>query len=340
MRTGDIFDLASVTKIAAATLSVMKLQEEGVVSIDDTLGRYIPGIDTTNKSGIVIREMMSHRAGLRPWIPFYLETLDEKDRPMKDLYRSASDEDFSIQVTKRLYLHQDYRDSIWYKIFQSNLRANKNYRYSDLAFYLLAEVVEQNSKLPIDEFASRNFYQPLGLRTTTYNPLAKFPPYKIPPTEEDQYFRYQMLQGHVHDMGAAMLGGVSGHAGLFSNARDLAVIMQLLLNKGYYGGDYYLQPSTVEEFTTRCKACTRRGIGFDMPQLDTTLSQNVSHLASSRTFGHLGFTGTCAWADPEKDLVYIFLSNRTFPKMTNNLLGKMDIRPRIQSVVYEALESK
>ncbi|MEO1714329.1 MAG: serine hydrolase, partial [Bacteroidota bacterium] len=161
---------------------------------------------------------------------------------------------------------------------------------------------------------------------------------KIPPTERDRYFRYQTVQGHVHDMGAAMLGGVSGHAGLFSNAQDLAALMQMLLNKGYYGGERFLEEETVEQFTKRCPDCLRRGIGFDMKQLDPDIVLNMSSLASDRTFGHLGFTGTCVWVDPDEELIYIFLSNRTYPSMKNNKLGKLNTRPLIHRAIYEAID--
>jgi len=190
----------------------------------------------------------------------------------------------------------------------------------------------------LDAFVQEQFYRPLGLRSLTFNPLDKHDRSRIPPTEEDRYFRWQRLQGYVHDMGAAMLGGVSGHAGLFGNAQDIAALMQMLLNKGYYAGEWHLNPLTVRLFTNRCGTCKRRGIGFDMKQLNENIVLNMSPKASPSTFGHLGFTGTCTWADPEHNLVYVFLSNRTYPSMSNNLLGKMDIRPRIQTAVYEAME--
>ncbi|MCB0642114.1 MAG: serine hydrolase, partial [Phaeodactylibacter sp.] len=235
------------------------------------------------------------------------------------------------------YLEDSYADTIWKKILDSNLRGSRDYRYSDLGFYMVAEIVKRLSGRRIDAFAADQFYKPLGLRSMTYNPLERFVEDRIPPTEEDRYFRWQRIQGYVHDMGAAMLGGVSGHAGLFSDAEDLAVLMQLLLNKGYYGGTWHLDPQTVRQFTSRCPKCTRRGIGFDMKQLDESIPLNVSARASDSTFGHLGFTGTCVWADPEHNLIYVFLSNRTYPSMRNNKLGKMDIRPRIQTAIYEAM---
>ena len=335
----DIFDLASITKIAASTLSIMKLQDMGLVNIQDTLVKYLPETDSTNKRDMVLADIMSHRAGLVAWIPFYTKTLTRRKKPDSDFYKKRKTAGYTLPVARSLYMQNDYADTIWQRILRSNLRGNKNYRYSDLGFYLMAEIVKRQSGKLIDEFARDNFYQPLGLRSMTYNPWQKYDKSRIPPTEVDRYFRWQTVHGYVHDMGAAMLGGVSGHAGLFGNAEDLAVLMQMLLNKGYYGGAWHLDPKTVREFTRRCPDCTRRGIGFDMKQLDEGSSLNLSGRASESTFGHLGFTGTCAWADPEQNLVYIFLSNRTYPSMKNNKFGKMDIRPRIQSAIYQALEN-
>ncbi|MEM1217588.1 MAG: glycoside hydrolase family 3 N-terminal domain-containing protein [Bacteroidota bacterium] len=334
----DLYDLASITKIAATTISVMKLAETGQLKLTDTLGGLWPQLDTTNKSPLVLQDLMTHTAGLRAWIPFYEKTLDRRKQPDDEFYRRKSSGKYGIQVTDNLYLLSTYRDSIWQKIWDSSLRSDNRYVYSDLGFYLLAGLVEEKSGLTIDQFAMANFYRPMGLRTTTYNPLTRFSANKIPPTERDRYFRYQTVQGHVHDMGAAMLGGVSGHAGLFSNAHDLAALMQMLLNKGYYGGERFLEEKTVEQFTKRCPDCLRRGIGFDMKQLDPDIVLNMSSLASERTFGHLGFTGTCVWVDPDEELIYIFLSNRTYPSMKNNKLGKLNTRPLIHRAIYEAID--
>jgi CubicO group peptidase (beta-lactamase class C family) len=202
----------------------------------------------------------------------------------------------------------------------------------------MGKTINEVCAKPVDQFANECFYSPLCLQTTCYKPLDKFPKSNIVPTEEDRYFRRQKLQGHVHDMAAAMMGGVAGHAGLFSNANDLAILFQMLLNKGYYGGEQFIEASTVEEFTKRCDECTRRGIGFDMKELNPRKSQNMCAEASENTFGHLGFTGTVVWADPDQNLVYIFLSNRTYPSMNNYKLNKLDLRPRIQSAIYNSIE--
>ncbi|MEM6965670.1 MAG: serine hydrolase, partial [Bacteroidota bacterium] len=206
------------------------------------------------------------------------------------------------------------------------------------AFFLVSKLVQEQKKQPLDIFAQEHFYRRLGLHSMTFNPWAKFSKTMIAPSENDRYWRRKKVQGYVHDMGAAMLGGVSGHAGLFSNATDLAIIMQMLLNEGYYGGEQFFRPSTVRTFTTRHAECTRRGIGFDMKELDASRSQNMSAKAGANTYGHLGFTGPCVWTDPDENLTFIFLTNRTFPSMKNYKWSTEDYRPKIQSIIYESLE--
>jgi len=182
------------------------------------------------------------------------------------------------------------------------------------------------------------FYRPLGLKTLGFHPLRRFPPERIAPSEEDDYFRHQRIQGYVHDMNAALLGGVGGHAGLFANAHDLAILFQMLLNGGFYGGHRYFRPETIRLFTTRCPDCSRRGLGFDMKDLSGGIG-HISKHASDRAFGHLGFTGTSVWADPEHDLIFIFLSNRTYPSMKTNKLQEGQYRQRIQSIVYQSIQA-
>lgn len=339
MSTDDIFDLASITKVAATTLSIMKLHDEGKIDIDQPLSRYLPDLKGTNKEDILVSELMAHRAGLQGWIPFYKQTLEgsrRDPRPSSKLYRTSSSGSYSVKVTDKLYMDHSFVDSMWQQIYTSELRPNKNYKYSDLGFYLLGKTVEELSGSPLDQYAEKNFYRPLHLTSATFNPRKKFSAERIVPSEKDRYWRRQDILGHVHDMGAAMLGGVSGHAGLFANAKDLAAIMQLFLQKGQYAQKSWIAPGTLEAFTTRFPGETRRGIGFDMLQLDPDASMNLSPKASAKTFGHLGFTGTAAWVDPVHDIVYIFLSNRTYPSMNNYKLNKMDVRPSIQGIVYDA----
>ena len=337
----DIYDVASITKIAASTVSIMDLYDQQKVDLDKTINAYIPEIDTTNKKQLTLREMMTHHAGLAAWIPFYVQTIDPKSKKRKALdkyYRKTASDSFNIEVANNLYLRFDYPDTIWSRILASELRDNKKYKYSDLGFYFAGKTVERTSGLTLDEFSEKNFYSPLGMLRTGFNPKEKFKISEIIPSEKDSYFRNQVIEGHVHDMGAAMLGGVSGHAGLFSTTKDMAILMQMLLNGGEYGGRSYISPQTIMEFTSRYKYSTRRGIGFDMKQLDLSKYENMSEYASTSTFGHLGFTGTCAFVDPEHNLVYILLSNRTYPTMENNKFGKKNYRPRIQTVIYKSLE--
>lgn len=336
----DVYDVASVTKIAASTVSIMQLYDQGRLDIDGTLQPFVTGIDTTDKKDKTIRDMMAHHAGLAGWIPFYKSTIDlasRKTKPLDKYYRSIPTDSFHIQVASNLFMRTDYIDSMWARIVTSDLRKNTNYRYSDLAFYMIMRVVESQSNMKLDQYCTERFYQPLGMRRTCFNPRNAIPLKEIVPSEKDNYFRNQVIKGYVHDMGAAMLGGVSGHAGLFSSSYDLGILMQMLLNGGYYGGESYFKPKTVIEFTTRYPASTRRGIGFDMKELDESKYENMSPLASASTFGHLGFTGTCVFADPENELVYVLLSNRTYPTMENNAFGRKNFRPRIQSVIYNSI---
>ena len=336
----SVYDIASITKIAATTLSVMKLQEEGKINVEENISKYLEELACTNKEYLLIRDIMSHRAGLRSWIPFYEGTMikvNNKRIPSPEFYSNTRTKLFSVKVTDSLYLTNKYREVIWDEIVKSELPNVGQYRYSDLGFYMLAEAISRITGKTIDKYTASTFYGPMGLQFMTYNPLNKMHRKRIVPSEQDNYFRLRKIQGYVHDMGAAMLGGVSGHAGLFSNARDLTVIMQMLLNMGSYGGKEYLNPQTVRMFTSKCDGCNRRGLGFDLGVTDKNTPSNMSRLASVKTFGHTGFTGTCVWADPENNLIYVFLSNRTFPTMQNRKLIKEDFRERIHTAIYESI---
>ncbi len=343
VKKDDVFDLASVTKVAAATIALMKLWEEGKWHLDTPLRRYFPEWDTTNKADLHFREILAHHGRLIPWIPFYKSTLEQSPKgswvPSPVYYRSQRSEEYPYKVCQGMYLCKWYPDSIWWRIGISPLREQEGYRYSDLGFYMAGELVRRLSGQRLDSFVERVFYRPMGLRDIGYNPLQRgIPTRRILPTEEDHYFRYQKLSGYVHDMGAAMLGGVSGHAGLFSDADDLAAVFQMLLNGGQYRGVQFLRPETIDTFTTRYKASTRRGLGFDMKELNDSLPLNVAAEMSERAFGHYGFTGTCVWADPEYDLIIVILSNRTYPTMTNRRMYEEHIRQRVQSAVYRAMK--
>ncbi|MBN2172961.1 MAG: serine hydrolase [Bacteroidales bacterium] len=335
----DLYDLASLTKVAATTLAVMKLNDNKMMDVDHKLVWYLPFLRGTNKEDIVIRELMAHQANLQPWIPFYLNTLTEKGELMPNYYSSKLDDLHTVKVADNIYIRNDYEFILYDSIIYSKLRKKKDYKYSDLGFYLLKKAVENLTNQPFDRYVDETFYKKLGLRTMTFNPIEKFDLKRIVPTENDQYFRKQLIQGYVHDPGAAMLGGVSGHAGLFSDANDMAIIMQMLLQKGNYGGIQFFNPSTVEEFTKQQFPLNknRRGIGFDKPEVENRENGPTCKSASDLSFGHTGFTGTYAWADPEYNLVYIFLSNRIYPTANNTKLIKMDTRTAIQQVLYESI---
>ncbi len=341
--TADVYDLASVTKVAATTLSIMKLYEDGKLDIDKKMGDYLPELRGTNKYHLRIRDVLAHQAGLKPWIPFYTKTLTADKKPAPKYYKSKPNNEFCIRVSEGVYLCKSQLDTVlWQRIYNQDLRGSTNYRYSDLGFYMFTKLIEKVSGQPLDQYVSEQFYQPMGLEHIGFNPLEqKIPKSIIVPTEEDDYYRYQRLQGDVHDMGAAMLGGVAGHAGLFASAADLAAIFQMLIDEGVYQNRRYLKAETIQKFTAIYSSKSRRGLGFDRKEKTTGQSSvNVAWQASDQTFGHLGFTGIGAWADPEQDLVFIFLSNRTYPNMENMKLIQLDIRTRIQEVCYDAVIQK
>jgi beta-glucosidase-like glycosyl hydrolase/CubicO group peptidase (beta-lactamase class C family) len=338
----DVFDVASVTKVAATTLAVMRLFEQGKIDLKASLGKYLPEAVGTNKENLSILDILSHRAGLKPWIPFYKNTIEKNKlgefHPSLTYYRESPDGHFEVPVANRMYMKSSYVDSMYRSILASPLSRSGHYVYSDLGLILLARVIHSIDGRRLDQFVAEEFYQPMGLKRTGFNPLERsIAPASIVPTEFDDYFRMQLLNGYVHDMGAAMLGGVSGHAGLFTNAQELAAIFQMLLNEGVYGGERFFQSKTIKLFTQRVPGASRRGIGFDMKQLDPRERNNMTEQASSSTFGHLGFTGIAAWADPEEELLYIFLSNRTYPKMSNRTLIKNKYRKRIHEAIYKAI---
>lgn len=338
VQNSDIYDVASLTKIMATLPNVMKLYDQKQLTMHTTLGEMLPVLKETDKEKITFKDFLSHYARLQAWIPFYKATLNENKKPSDVYYRKSYSADFSIQVSENLYLRTDYQDTVIKIIAESKLLPKKEYKYSDLTFILLKKYLEDITGKSLDELVQENFYRSLGAYNTTYNPLHQFDMSRIPPTEQDNYYRYQLIQGYVHDMGAAMEGGVGGHAGIFSNSIDVAKIMQLYLQKGSYGDREYFTKKTFEDFNT-CYFCpqgNRRGLGFDKPQLGK--SGPTCGCASMTSFGHTGFTGTMAWADPEEEIVYVFLSNRTFPDSNApNSLSRNNIREKIQQVIYDAI---
>lgn len=339
VKNSDIYDIASLSKIIGTLPNVMLDYDQGKINMGTHLGQMVHKARGTNKDSIVFKDLLSHYARLKAWEPFYKSTIDTiSKKPSLKYYRKASTKGFTTQVAENLYISDSYKDSIISKIMKSPLLPKKEYKYSDFTFILLKEYLENQHQKSLDELAEANFFSKLGMHRTTYNPLHKFEEDEIVPTENDTYYRKQVLQGYVHDMAAAMQGGVAGHAGLFSNAVDIAKMMQLYLNKGTYGDVQYFSSKTMDDFNT-CYFCpdgNRRGIGFDKPQLKG--ESPTCGCASITSFGHTGFTGTMTWADPEKELIYVFLSNRTFPDSNApNKLAKENIREKVQQVIYDAL---
>ncbi|WP_227256351.1 serine hydrolase [Pedobacter sp. MR2016-19] len=326
----DIFDLASVTKITATTPAVMRLFEEGKLKLDTNIGAYIPKARTTPMNNIQVREVMLHQAGFIPYIPFhdYVKTGD---------YSRDSSAAYPTKVADNYYIKKGFfKDFMWPKMLNSPIRTRGKYVYSDISMYVMKDIVEHISEEPLNQYTYENFYKPLGMQTAGFLPRNRFKPEQIIPTEMDTYFRKTLLVGYVHDQGAALAGGVSGHAGLFASANDLAIIYQMLLNRGTYGGVEYFKNSTVDMFTSKQSNVSRRGLGFDRWDPDST-KHYPSNLASPQTYGHTGYTGTCVWVDPSRGLVYVFLSNRVNPTVTDKL-SNLKIRGRIQDVVNKAID--
>lgn len=329
-RVTDIFDLASVTKVTATTPAVMRLYEEGKLNLDTTIATYIPKARNTPMQDIHLREVMLHQAGFIPFIPFH-DYIKEGD------YSRDSSAAYPTKVADNYYIKKDFfKDFMWPKMLNSPIKTRGTYVYSDISMYVMKDIVERISQQPLNLYTLENFYKPLGMQTAGFLPRNRFKPEQIVPTENDTRFRKTLLVGYVHDQGAALAGGVSGHAGLFASANDLAIMYQMLLNKGSYGGEQYFKPETVDLFTSKQSPVSRRGLGFDRWDPETG-KHYPSALASPQTYGHTGYTGTCVWVDPPRGLVYIFLSNRVNPTVSNKITD-LKIRARIQDVINQAID--
>ena len=335
VQNNDVYDIASVTKIAASTLLAMHLQSKGHYSLDKKLKDYIPEVTGDGPFGnILIRDMMAHQAGLTPWIPFYKRTI-QNGTWNTNIYSQEQKPGFERQVATGLYINDAYTDSMYAQILRSTL-GPKKYEYSDLCYYFTQKILEKQIGQKQHTYLEKQIYRPMGLRYMRYLPLEHFDKSHIIPTENDQAFRKQLLHGFVHDPGAAMLGGVAGHAGIFANATDLASVMQLFLNRGEYAGMEFFSESVCNEYTKQQFPGNRRGAGFDRP--NASGGGTCDELASSQSFGHSGFTGTLAWADPKNKVIFIFLSNRVNPSQDNWKIRDMNIRTRIQHVIYQSLQ--
>ncbi len=336
-----IYDLASVTKIMATTISIMKLYDEGRIDLNKSIGYYLPWARGSNKANLTIRNILLHQAGLKGWIPFYKETLDsiQNQSPSTAIYASLQDSIFTVRVADNIYMRRDWTDTLYKRIIQSPVTKQGVYLYSDLDFIFLGNIIETITGKQLNQYVKETFFDPLGLKSVTYNPRNYFPLENIAPTEAELIFRKQLIRGDVHDPGAAMFGGVAGHAGLFSNAYDIAVLSQMLLNGGKMNGITFFKKSTIDLFTAYGSNVSRRGLGFDKPEKNnSTRTEPYPALsASPATFGHTGFTGTCVWIDPTHQLTYIFLSNRVYNNGDPGKFVRMNVRGKVQETIYKSL---
>ena len=365
VETSDLYDIASVTKIVSSIPSMMKMYDNQAYQLSDSLSVLLPRLKGSNKSAIRLDDMMIHQAGLQAWIPFYNRAIDKEKldgdiysrrysnkfnikldrylymnktaRYRSDVFRHSKSDDFNVKVCSGLYMNKAFIDSMKMGIDTSAVKDNPEYKYSDLGYYYMKEIIEAQNKTSLDRYVESNFYRPLGAYRMLYQPLRKYNKKEIVPTEYDKAFRQELIHGYVHDPGAAMLGGVGGHAGVFACAEDLAKVLQMYLNYGSYGGEHYIDSTTIARFTSVVKEGNRRGLGFDKPVLDPEISGPSCKEASPMSYGHSGFTGTLVWMDPEYDLMYIFLSNRIHPNQYNKQLIKTDVRTKIQSAIYRSL---
>ncbi|MBL1409599.1 serine hydrolase domain-containing protein [Sphingobacterium faecale] len=325
----DIFDLASVSKIMGTTPVIMQLQEKGIIDLDSTMGHYLWQAKESNKANITLRSVLLHEAGFTPYIPFY--------RYLKpgDVQSKASTSHQTKMADNAYLVNHYYRDVMWPEMLKSAVKPIGNYVYSDISMYVMKEVAEHETATPMDEYVQQILYRPIGMKTAGYNPRTHFDKDRIIPTEHDTSFRKVLLEGYVHDQGAAMAGGVAGHAGLFSTANDLAIYGQLLLNRGEYGGMRYFKSETVDMFTSKQSKTSRRGLGFDRADPDPK-KEYPSRLSNSTVFGHTGYTGTCIWIDPKHQLTFIFLSNRVHPQVSVKLYD-LNVRSRVLDAIYETI---
>jgi CubicO group peptidase (beta-lactamase class C family)/beta-glucosidase-like glycosyl hydrolase len=335
-----LYDLASVTKVAATLQAISFLYDRNLIDVSKKVSFYLPELKGTNKENMTLRDILTHQAGLWPFLPFWASTLKDS-LWLPGYYARTPSPEYPWPVAENLYARQSIKDSLWHWVVKSRVREKSartpyDYRYSDMGFYLLHRLAEKLLQQPMEDFLTQNLYEPLGAGTLGYLPRQRFGKHRIAPTEHDKLFRKSLLTGYVHDQGAALHGGVAGHAGLFGTALDLAKLGQFWLNRGLYGDTYLYSAKTLDHFTARQFASSRRGLGWDKPLLSDWTSP-TSRFASSATFGHTGFTGTCIWVDPHFDLVYVFLSNRVHPDMNNNKLISLNIRPRVQDVIYQAI---
>jgi CubicO group peptidase (beta-lactamase class C family) len=357
INTETLFDLASVTKTSATLFAVMKLYDEGKLKLTDSASTYLEFLKNTDKQDIRIIDLLFHESGLPAYLPFYksvVEAIPEgnnsENHPKPsvttssktlqykaDLVSKTPDSVFSIQLGDSFYIHKSFHDTAMQTIAETKL-LEKTFRYSCINFITLKEIVEKITGTSMDKFLDKEFYKPMNLTSICYLPLRNHSVDNIAPTLEKEELRSGVIQGWVNDPAAAFLGGISGNAGLFSTATDLAKLYQMLLNKGELDGKRYLSTATCELFSQTVSANSHRGLGFDKPRPQKPSANPCGVSAPIEVYGHTGYTGTCVWVDPVNDMVYVFLSNRTYPNDSSNKLSSMSIRPRIHEVIYQAMK--
>ncbi len=338
LKKDDLYDMASLTKVLAATFSAMILHSEGKFSPLSTVSDFLPEFRNSNKANLLWKDILTHRARLPGFIPFYRYTVKGPDKYIPRSLKKTPSRKYNIKINDRLYLHRRYPAYMMKGIREVPLLEKEGYVYSDLSMILMYKTAEAITGMPFDRFLSERIYKPVGAYETGFLPTNRFDLGRIVPTERDSFWRRTLVHGYVHDENAAMLGGISGHAGLFSNANDMAKLAQLLLNKGSYGGREYFRPETVDLFTSYQypEIGNRRGLGFDKPLLRFTVNASyVTQEVSPESYGHTGFTGTLIWIDPRYNLTYILLTNRVYPTRANNKIGQWSIRPCIQQIIYD-----
>ncbi len=342
--TNDIYDLASVTKITGPLPALMRFVDEGKINLDEKLSVYWKDFKRSNKADLLFRDVLAHQAQLTPWIPFWSSTVDENKNFKKHIFNYTKTKKYSVEVAPQMYLNKNYRKKIYNSIKKSDLLDKKEYRYSGLAYFIFPEMIKNISDKEYPNYLKQQFYRPLGAYTIDFNAHNNYPDSRIIPTEYDNYFRNTLLHGYVDDEGCAMMGGISGNAGLFATANDLAKLMQMYLQMGEYGGKRYISEKTMKEFTKIQfpDNNNRRGLGFDKPLLrNDTLSIEKcypAYSASAESFGHSGFTGTFTWMDPKNNLLYIFLSNRVHPTRKSRQIYEKNIRISIHQGIYDAIQ--
>jgi len=341
----NLYDFASVTKATGPLPAIMQMVDEGKINLDAKFSTYWPSFKNSNKKDLEVREILAHQAGLQSWIAFWKNTVKENGKFKFHTFKFDSTSKYNVQVDDNLWLFKNYRKKMYTAIKKSPVSEEKKYLYSGLSFYLYPQIIKNLTGEDYEHYLKEHIYRPLGAYTMTFNPYRNYSLERIPPTEDDTFFRKKQIHGHVHDEGASMMGGISGNAGLFATANDLAKLLQMYLQMGSFGGEVFIKKPTMKEFSRSQfpDNNNRRGLGFDKPLLNNELlGKNAAYPAKSASpssFGHSGYTGTFAWVDPEKNIIYVFFSNRVYPTRENNLISKMNIRSKVLQAVYDSIKN-